>query len=282
MSQKNTKACIVIPVYKDISDSNEILSLKQGLTIFHSHPIIFICPKSLDTQLFATYTNLHPNVSFETFDDTFFRSTHSYNILLLSSHFYQRFINYDFMLIYQPDAYVFEDHLHKWCNKGLDYVGAPWFKKFDTSGKEKEFIENAGNGGFSLRNIQKINYLMTTKLSLFQMIKLRKILVKSRKEVRFTYGFFANYFRKSQSFSSIVSYICDNDIPPNEDYFIATTFPKLFPEFVVAKANQAVAFSFEAQPENLYKLNNKTLPFGCHGFAKYSPTFWKEFINLTD
>jgi hypothetical protein len=281
---KEAKACITIPVYQKISDACEIISIKQGLEIFKSHEITFICPESFDLALLDEFKNLHSNITFEKFDDAYFKSTLSYNRLLLNSDFYQRFSKYEFMLIYQPDAYVFSDLLHYWCDKGFDYVGAPWFKKFDTSGKEKKFITNAGNGGFSLRNVAKINKLMQEKLSLKQMIKLRKILSQSRtisnKNIIFTIGFFASFFNKTNSFNNICNYICNNTNPPNEDYFLATTFPALFPEFNVAKANEAIAFSFEAQPENLYQMNGEKLPFGCHAFAKYSPDFWKKFINF--
>lgn len=284
VSAKEAKSCIVIPVYKKISDACEILSLKQGLKVFQSHPIIFICPNSFKLEWLDEYKNLHPNINFKHFDDNFFKSTLSYNRLLLSADFYNKFSEYEFMLIYQPDAYVFEDQLNYWCNQGFDYVGAPWFRKFDTSGKEKEFIENAGNGGFSLRNITKINNLMQRKLTFIQMINLRKILAKSRiksnKNIIFTIGFFTSFFSKNSSFNEVCNYICKNATPPNEDYFLAATFPKIFPEFKVAKAKEAIAFAFEAQPENLYKMNGKKLPFGCHAFAKYSPEFWKKFINF--
>lgn len=284
ISRKEKKSCVVIPVYQRISNTCEILSLKQGLKIFHSHPVIFIHPQSFDLSHLDDYRDLHPNINFEQFGDEFFKNTYSYNRLLLNSDFYERFSEYEFMLIYQPDAYVFEDSLDYWCDKGFDYIGAPWFKKFDTSGKEKEFIEVAGNGGFSLRNIVKINDLLKRNLNLTQMIQLRNILAKSRvkshKKVIFTLGFFANLFRKNSSLGKVYKYICNNATPPNEDYFIASTIPALFPEFKVSKAEEAIAFSFESQPENLYKMNDEKLPFGCHAWEKYSPEFWKKFIKF--
>lgn len=278
------RACIAIPIYQKISDSQEILSLKQGLKIFANHPIIFICPESFNQSCFDQYLQLHSNISFERFDDKNFKSTKSYSTMLLDAEFYKKFQDYEFMLIYQTDAYVFEDRLIYWCDKGFDFIGAPWFKKFDASGKEKEFIPVAGNGGFSLRNISKINELMTRRLTFKQMFNLRNILAKSRtkshKNIIFTARFFANFLRKKNSFAEICNFICDNSIPPNEDYFFASTFPEIFPEFISAKAFDAIAFAFEVQPENLYKMNGEKLPFGCHAWTKYSPDFWKKFINF--
>jgi hypothetical protein len=57
------------------------------------------------------------------------------------------------MLIYQLDAWVFKDDLMKWCNKGYDYIGAPWFEDFGSYEKGKK-LWRVGNGGFSLRKIK--------------------------------------------------------------------------------------------------------------------------------
>ncbi|NBV06147.1 MAG: hypothetical protein EBS06_02790 [Proteobacteria bacterium] len=281
--QKN-KACIIIPVYKHISNKNEILSLVQGLKIFRKHPIFFICPESLDLSFTSKFTDQDSIIKLEMFEDGYFKNVNSYNKLLLSKKFYERFSNYKFMMIYQLDAYVFEDQLDYWCNKNFDFIGAPWFKKFDTTGREKEFIPVAGNGGFSLRNISKINSLMKQKLSFNQMINLRNILAKSRtqshKNLIFTIGFFANFFCKTNSFAEICNYICKHSTPPHEDYFFASTLPKIFPSFRSASAEEAIPFAFEVQAENLYKMNGNKLPFGCHAWEKYSTDFWKKFIGF--
>ena len=75
VSAKEAKSCIVIPVYKKISDACEILSLKQGLKVFQFHPIIFICPNSFKLEWLDEYKNLHPSINFKQFDNNFFKST---------------------------------------------------------------------------------------------------------------------------------------------------------------------------------------------------------------
>jgi hypothetical protein len=37
--------------------------------------------------------------------------------------------------------------------KGYDYIGAPWFEGFDKGSPDDDILAIAGNGGFSLRNI---------------------------------------------------------------------------------------------------------------------------------
>lgn len=276
--------CILIPIYKSNFSKSELVSIKQGLEVFSSYSVIFVCPKSLDLSELQNLTQSYKNIEYKKLEDENFFSVDSYNRMLLDQNFYQNFAPYEFMLIYQTDAYVFSNELEKWCHSGLDFVGAPWFRKFDVSGKYKDFIPVAGNGGFSLRNITKINDLMTRKLSFKQMLLLRKILAKNRvishKNLAFTWKFFVTIKNKTNSLGHLCKLICNNGKAPNEDYFFAQTLPLIFPEFISAKATQAISFSFEAQPQTLYQLNDYKLPFGCHAFEKYSPDFWKKFINF--
>lgn len=88
------------------------------------------------------------------FNEQYFDSVKSYNELMLSVDFYRSFREYQYMLIYQLDAFVFEDQLEYWCNKGYDYIGAPWIKA------NKKFHPTCGNGGFSLRKIDSFIQLL--------------------------------------------------------------------------------------------------------------------------
>ena len=296
---KQEKVCIVIPVYQKISDALEIISLKQGLKVFNSHPVIFICPNSFDESWLDEYKNFHPKISFEKFDNKNFTDVNSYSLLLLSQNFYARFLNYNFMLIYQLDAYVFRDELEYWCDRGFDYIGAPWFlidaPWFDANlpmfqyldKTEKILLPNAGNGGFSLKNIQKVRELLQRRISFLEVLKLKKMSKKFRmiqrkhgflaKKIIFTKLFLKFAFRKNL-FSEVCDYLFSGDDCPSEDAIFAFAYPLIFPEFKVAKSSEAIPFSFEAYPEKLYEMNGKNLPFGCHSYHKYSPEFWQKFI----
>ena len=61
------------------------------------------------------------------FENKNFTSRNSYSKLLLSSKFYERFSDYDYMLIYQLDCLIFSNDLKKWTDLNYDYIGAPWF-----------------------------------------------------------------------------------------------------------------------------------------------------------
>ena len=49
----------------------------------------------------------------------------SYSDYVLSSEFYDTFKAYDYMLLYQLDAFVFEDRLMEFWELKYDYIGAP-------------------------------------------------------------------------------------------------------------------------------------------------------------
>lgn len=179
----------------------------------------------------------------ERFDDAYFKSPKTYNKLLINPMFYERFIPYEFMLIHQLDAYVFKDDLEKWCDKGYDYIGAPKLKlKFL---KEKNpfimplFEPILFNGGFSLRRIKPL-------------IKFLKV-----------YNAFLPEW------------------PANEDSLFSVYHKRAFPLRFMLKLptwKEGLAFAFEKNPQISFSLQENTLPFGCHAWEKYNPTFWQKFI----
>lgn len=66
----------------------------------------------------------------------------------------------------------------------------------------------------------------------------------------------------------------------NEDYIIVNIFPKINKKFKIAPNNINYKFSFEVNPEKLYNMNNKKLPFACHAHKKYGIDFWNKFIDI--
>ena len=146
-----SKVIIVIPVYKEIMSNEEEKSFKQCCKILKEYPICLITHINLDYRHYNQIA-LHYGVqlSVEFFDRIFFESVYGYNRLMLSKLFYERFIQNEYILIYQLDAYIFEDNLLYWCDKGYDFIGAPLLE--DKYGWENKYIiSNSNNGGFSLR-----------------------------------------------------------------------------------------------------------------------------------
>lgn len=271
---------IVIPIYKTKLSENEVLSLKQCFKILGKYPIIFVCADSLNTNFYEEACK-SAGITFKVkkFEDKFFESTHSYSRLLLDKIFYKAFEEYEYMLIYQLDAWVFEDRLQEWCEKGYDYIGAPWFHGYSVAKIDAPMYEYAGNGGFSLRNISKfIDILVRAENS---NLKIRSFLQVHTKDGRYSP---LNIFRLPKT---IIRYKDNKNSLKHglkitndaEDNVIVTNLRRNFPELKISKAADAKYFSFEVLPSRLYKECGNKLPFGCHAWEKFEPEFWANFIN---
>ena len=139
------KCCIVIPIYKSYNKLTylEKRYLKNNIEKMVNYPIIIICPKSLNVD---GYRDLNIN-EFMRFSDSFFHSINAYNELMLSPFFYQSFEKYEYMLLVQLDAFIFEDKLEYFLSLGYDYIGGLHYIPH-VKGKMVN-----GNGGLCLRKI---------------------------------------------------------------------------------------------------------------------------------
>lgn len=143
------KIAIGIPIYKENLSIFEKIALNQVDKILGRYIKIFIAPQSLKFDYKMNYSVIR-------FDDDYFRSTESYSDLLTSIEFYEAFSQYEYLLIYQLDAFVFYDNLEKICSYNYDYIGAPL-----RGGDWSQF--HVGNGGLSLRNISKCAKIVRSK-----------------------------------------------------------------------------------------------------------------------
>lgn len=115
------KAVVVTFVWRDLR-SMEKMALKIGLVRLGRHPFAIVHPVSYSID---GIKQKYPHVMDVPMADEHFVSVDSYNEMMLSPDFYRRFQVYDFMLIYQLDAFVFRDELDEWVAKDYDYIGAP-------------------------------------------------------------------------------------------------------------------------------------------------------------
>jgi len=173
------KVAVIIPFYKDSLTAYESIALQQCFKVLSGHPIIAIKPQKLVLPGEITTYAFFDAVSF---DDAYFDNVQGYNRLMLDDAFYREFLAYEYILIYQLDAFVFKDELLDWCNMNIDYVGAPWIKPHDYPDTikavksklqyyfhtryniqkdglptDQQFAYKVGNGGFSLRRTEKFH-----------------------------------------------------------------------------------------------------------------------------
>ncbi len=141
-----SKAAVVIPIYKEEIDELEKISLAQVRKVLGNYPLIFIAPEG------KKFSYLAPGEMLVQFHPQYFQSGRTYSRLLLSPFFYEPFLCFEYILIYQLDAFVFYDALKEFCRLGYDYIGAPFPVSWgNTNGKKTLRV---GNGGFSLRKVK--------------------------------------------------------------------------------------------------------------------------------
>ena len=257
----NNRFCIVIPVYKTDLSITEELSFRNFINTFKNkdNNIFFICPDDLDTTAYDTVIKNELSkkdkllIERKNFDAKYFKSEFTYSQLCVNYDFYSSFDDYDYMLIWQFDCYLFNDNIEKWCDKGYDYIGAPIISEYSGWKSNNDIVwkPKVGNGGLSLRKISTFKdvtnpegefltyYKSTYNNNLFEKLKFEDV-------------YFYNVFR----------YYWDANIPSWED---------------------AGKFALDMNPEVYVNFVNdkEFLPMACHAWPK-NIRFWKDKIKEID
>jgi len=139
---KAANVCIVIPLYKVKPTELELKSINQAREVFKGRDIFYVVPRGFDASAYV------PEALIE-FPEYYFMSLSNYSELCCLEEFYKAFELYEWMMIYQPDCWVFEDNLDMFCALDYDYIGAPWPKMPGIP------VDGVGNGGFCLRYLPK-------------------------------------------------------------------------------------------------------------------------------
>lgn len=264
------KRCIIlVPVYKQIPSSDEAASLHQLERILGGWEIRFVCPESLDMSTYDTLTNnLYAK---ERFADHFFEGIDGYNTLMRDNTFYRSFEEYEYMLIYQLDAWVFRDELEYWCAQGYDYIGAPWFKHYGTHEKGNKLWQ-CGNGGLSLRRIEKFTQCTMPNVPVYT---LWGIISHANRHI------LRNIIRYIR-YPNNMAWFIQHQANTWEDGFFCCDLAETHHALKCPKPQVAAHFAFECSPEYLFgKVTHHTLPFGCHAWRRYQfDDFWKQYIIL--
>jgi hypothetical protein len=239
LGRPTKKVAVVTPIHRELPSADEMFALKHGFTVLRDHPRIIIAPDHLSLD---TYKSIIQVDEIRRFPDQCFKNIASYNRLMLSLAFYRMFEDFEYILVFQPDAFIFRDELLYWCEKGYPYIGASWpagrllnpylFIGAPILSKVVPFINRpelcyVGNGGLSLRNVRaSIRILLRNRLAVF--------------------------FWHHQ-----------------EDYFWAFYAARKGSGFPVPSEAEASKFSLELCAEQYSPLNGGALPFACHGWSRY-------------
>jgi hypothetical protein len=241
---------VLVPVYRPFLDPSETISLESTFRVLGAHHLVMMKPAGLDT---AAIEARFPFKAVETFAPEFFASIQGYNRLLLSTGFYQRFLGSAYLLICQLDVFVFRDDLASWVARGYDYVGAPWVSKTDFSVRlhqakmavsklvlgvqdkvyRYETRNRVGNGGFSLRRVETHHRL--------------SILMKDA----------IDHYLRHQGTHHF-----------HEDIFWSIEPSKKGHAHRTPGVAEALAFSWDINPDRLFKMAGGQLPMAAHGWYK--------------
>jgi len=240
----SSRLAVLIPAYKPKIDGLELFSLQHSLNVLNQgREVYLICPQSLDHSFYST---IFPGVKFAIFDDYYFLSISAYSKLLMSKSFYEKFQKYEFVLISQTDAILLRDELDYWCERGFDYVGAPWPEALSVhvntdryKGKDTRVLCPVGNGGLSLRRVSKCMQLI-------------------------------------DEFPEACTEFANNGI--YEDLFFSI-FGSLSDNFSIPDITTASCFSMEIAPEYFSFLSSGKVPMGGHAWWRYNVQFWLDLLG---
>lgn len=151
VKKNNSSDCIVvIPVYKQVEKLSkfEIKSIERTIEVLgKKYEIMLLCGKSFDVEAYSK--RFEYDFSYMKCSDEYFKSQKSYSDLCEKFEFYNALSDYEYILICQPDAWVFEDNLEYFIKLGYDYIGSVHMLRSNGAGGR------VGNGGFSLRKVKK-------------------------------------------------------------------------------------------------------------------------------
>lgn len=266
------RAIVVIMAHTSKPTAAEAASFDQCLRVLGRHAIAIVCPKSLDAGYYLKRCDdaqVEPDV--QRFEDKWFRSVNTYNKFMLQPDFYRRFAKYEYMLVYQLDAWVFNDELENWCEKKYLYVGAPFF---NDRGERFPF---AGNGGFSLRHIRSFIAVLEDSYTPAQWnYDFMFVRIPARTVLR---GMVKRLIHISEMTLCRIStkWYCAM-CHEHEDFIFAKVF-SLLGRNNVPLPQEAALFAYERSPEGLFEETGHRLPFGCHAYEKYGRNFWRTWIS---
>lgn len=268
----NRRCSIIIPIYKEVPSSNEIMVLKQGLKLLGAYDFYLVCADNFNASAYLEITKQFSavNCNLKRFPSKFFSSLYGYNRLMISLNFYKSFKQYEYLLIYQLDAWIFKDELEYWCEQGFDYIGAPWFEGWHNATETSKYV-GVGNGGFSLRNVTSHIRALKSFGYIKPFKELWKDFLQQKTIIAFQKFLFALTIRNN-------TFYLFNSYYWNEDGFWGEIVNRKFKWFKVPDLKIALKFSMEVNAPMLYGINNRQLPFGCHAWERYEKEFWKQFI----
>jgi hypothetical protein len=242
---------VAVPHHGDRLTPDEEVSMRHLEAYLGGHDTYLVAPVGSELRLPGAVRTLPRDL---------FRDHRAHQRLMLSRSFYELFVAYEFVLVYHLDSLVLRSELERWCERGWDYVGAPWLRERDGA----LTLTGVGNGGFSLRRVESCLRVIET---------LRRPAVRAARATRFGFALGRRLARPGAPARQLL-----RDRYAFEDKVWGLEAPRVHASFRVAPAEEALAFAFETHPRACFELNGGRLPFGCHKWRAHEPDFWEPYV----
>ncbi|MDR1786649.1 MAG: hypothetical protein LBR23_09360 [Spirochaetaceae bacterium] len=264
--------CVVIPIYRESPLKTECASLERAAQTLADRRIIFVTHEELNPAEYLRILKPY-GVQFEFayFPKYYFAGISGYNALMYAPRFYERFLDYDYILLYQLDSWVFSPNLDHWLSLDYDYLGGPWFEEI----KHTMTLKWSGcfNGGLCLRKTAVFYRLCFDRI--IQLNKRFWELQEQRRMMRFgaakIFSFFKMFLLKA------VNKLFKSEIG-NEDVIWTRLLKQ---KGKLPSLEEALEFCFaDFYAEYAFELNKRALPSFCHDWDGIWPwKFWQNYIT---
>ncbi|MFZ9937931.1 MAG: DUF5672 family protein [Luteolibacter sp.] len=266
------RVAVMVPLPTPVLAADEKVSMRQLREHLDLYDKFLLVPRGMKTEL-GGFRVIE-------LDRRHFGSAANHNRMLYLPEFWELFSDYEYVLMYHLDALVFSDQLADWCDKGYDFIGAPFLSCPDSPWVKKERV---GNGGFALYRVPSVLMVLWNRYRLrptkyfedhfWKWIHWQRIILKPFRAAspQWLRGECTEPLRNALR---RMDHIEANEL--GNDSFWADRAINYLPEFKVAPLQDGLRFAFEVAPRLCLERNAGKMPFGCHAWARYDKAFWIE------
>lgn len=274
IAKPSKRVAIMVPLPSLRLNADEEVSLRHLRAFLDGYEKFLLVPEGMEVRMEGfTVVEL---------DRGYFGSAANHNRMLYRIDFWEKFADFDYVLMYHLDALVFSDQLPEWCDRGFDFIGAPFIRCDDSPWVRKERV---GNGGFALYRIPSVLKVLwnryVEKPSVFYADYFWPIIEFQRRMLAPVRAAVPGWMRGRltdplRNQVKKLDYIEDNET--QNDSFWGDEAIRYLPGFKVAPFEEGLRFAFEVVPRKCLEMNGGRMPFGCHAWGRYDRGFWKEHL----
>ena len=268
------RVAIMIPLPDANLRGDDEISLRQLRAHLDAYDKFLLVPRGMKAQW--------PGFGCIELDRRHFGSAACHNRMLYLPSFWMNFSDYEYVLMYHLDSLVFSDQLLEWCDKGYDYIGAPFIRCEDSPWVA---VERVGNGGFALYRVESVLKVLWNRYHqrpsrfiedhLWEWIELQKKLLRPVRAAipHWLRGRATGPLRRTvKRLDHIEAGALGND------GFWADEASRYLPEFGTTPLEEGLRFAFEVAPRVCLERNGGNMPFGCHAWTRYDRGFWEKVL----